>query len=88
MILDTGCPKNVAGKVWVDCFIDSLNIDLAEKVKTYLSKRIFKFRGRHILTSLYHTEVPILLADGTVIIDFDIVDIHVALLLGKQTIKK
>ena len=88
MILDTGCPNNVAGKVWVDCFIDSLNIDLAEKVKTYLSKRTFKFRGRHILTSLYHTEVPILLADGTVIIDFDIVDIHVALLLGKQTIKK
>ena len=88
MILDTGCPKNVAGKVWVDCFIDSLNIDLAEKVKTYLSKRTFKFWGRHILTSLYHTEVPILLADGTVIIDFDIVDIHVALLLGKQTIKK
>ena len=43
MILDTGCPKNVAGKVWVDCFIDSLNIDLAEKVKTYLSKRTFKF---------------------------------------------
>ena len=88
MILDTGFPKNVAGKVWVDCFIDSLNIDLAEKVKTYLSKRTFKFRGGHILTPLYHMDVPILLADGTVIIDFDIVDIHVALLLGKQTIKK
>ena len=33
MILDTRCPKNEVGKVWVDCFIDSLNIDLAEKVK-------------------------------------------------------
>ena len=43
MILDTGCPKNVAGKVWVDCFIDSLNIDLAEKVKTISVKGHLNF---------------------------------------------
>ena len=54
MILDTGCSKNVVGKVWVDCFIDNLNIDLAEKVKTYPSESTFKFGGGHILMSLYH----------------------------------
>ena len=49
MILDPGCPKNEAGKVWVDCFIDSLNIDLAEKVKTYPSESTFKFKDGRIL---------------------------------------
>ena len=27
MILDIGWPLKVAGKVWGDCFVDSLNID-------------------------------------------------------------
>ena len=74
MILDTGCPKNVAGKVWVDYFINSLNIDLAEQVKTYPIKSTFKFGGGGILTSftsLYHIEVPILLADET---DHDVIE--------------
>ena len=34
MILDTECTKNGTGKLWIDCFIDSLNINLIKKVKT------------------------------------------------------
>ena len=49
MILVIGCPKNVARKVWVDSFIDSLNVGLAEKVKAYPSKSTFKFGGGRIL---------------------------------------
>ena len=52
MILDAGCPQKCSWKVWSDCFIDSLNIDLAEKVKTYPSKSTFKFECGRILTSL------------------------------------
>ena len=50
MILDTGCPRNVAGKVCENFFIYSLNIDLVEKVKTYPRKSTFKFGGGRILT--------------------------------------
>ena len=32
MTLDTGCPKNVAGQVWFNCFIESLSEDLYSKV--------------------------------------------------------
>ena len=52
MILDTGCPQKCTWKVWSDCFIDSWNLDLAEKVKTYPSKSTFKFECGRILTSL------------------------------------
>ena len=52
IILDAGCPQKCSWKVWSDCFIDSLNIDLAEKVKTYPSKSVFKFERRLMLTSL------------------------------------
>ena len=41
--------QNVAGKVCNDFFIDILNIDLAEKVETYLSKSTFKFGGGRML---------------------------------------
>ena len=41
-----------------------------------------------VYTSLYYIEVPILLADKTVIIDFDTVHSDLPLLLGKQTMKK
>ena len=51
MILDTGCPKNGAGKVCDNFFIDSLNIDLVEKVKN-IREKAFKFGGGCILTSL------------------------------------
>ena len=32
MILDTGCPQNVGGPVWFNCFIDSLSDNLYSKV--------------------------------------------------------
>ena len=32
MILNIGCPVIVGGKVSIECFVDSLNIDLVEKV--------------------------------------------------------
>ena len=38
--------------------------------------------------ALYHTEVPNLSADGTVIIDFDVVENDLKLLGCKQTMKK
>ena len=38
--------------------------------------------------SLYHTEALILLADETMIIDFDVVESDLPLLLDKQTMKK
>ena len=88
MILDTGCPQKCSWKVWFDCFIYSLNIDLAEKVKTYPNKSTFKFEDGYILTSLYNIKVQIRLADETAAIDFDVVDSDLPLLLGKQTMKK
>ena len=69
-------------------FFDSLNIDLAGKVKTYPSETTFKFGVGGILTSLYHIEVPLLLAAETVIIDINVVESDLPLLLGKQTMKK
>ena len=80
MILDTGCPKNVAGKVCDNFFIDSLNIDLVEKVKN-IREKAFKFGGGCIITSLQNIEIPILLADETVIID--VLDSDLPLLFGK-----
>ena len=65
---------------YVIIFIDSLNIDLVEKVKN-IREKAFKFGGGCILTSLQNIEIPILLADETVIID--VLDSDLPLLFGK-----
>ena len=88
MTLDTGCPQNVAGNVWADCFIGSLDTRTATKVKKIHSNNKFKFGGGRILQSLYCLEVPILLAGEESTLRFDVVQSDLPLLLGKQTMKK
>ena len=62
--------------------------DPVEKVKADPSESTFKFGVGIILMALYHIEVPNLSADGTVIIDFDVVENDLKLLGCKQTMKK
>ena len=59
--------QRVSGKVQVNQGIESLNIDLVNKVKNYSSES-------HILKSLHHIDVPLLFAEETVITDFDIAE--------------
>ena len=87
MILDTGCPQNVAGKMWADCFIESLDDRMTTKVKQMSSNSKFKFGGGRILQSLYCLEVPILIAGEETKLTFDVVDSELPLLLGKETMK-
>ena len=88
MILDTGCPHNVAGKMWADCFVVSLDERMAAKVKKMHSKNKFKFGCGRILQSLYSLEVPILIAEEKSMLQFDVVQSHLPLLLKKQTKKR
>lgn len=48
MILDTGCPQNVAGSVWTQCFLESLSESMYEKVIEKTSNNRFKFGGGRV----------------------------------------
>ena len=88
MILDTGCPQNVAGLVWTECFFDSMSDAMNSKVEKVESSNKFKFGGGRVMQSLYKVKAPIMIAGEITTLTFDVVDTDLPLLLGKQTMKK
>ena len=88
MIPATGYPRNVAGPVWFNCFIDSLSDNLYSEVIKSNSTNKFKFGGGKVVPSLFKVQAPNLIANETVMLSFDVVDSDIPLLLGKGTIKQ
>ena len=43
VILYSGCISNVAGKLWIDCFLETLQVRDLNKVKNIPSTKIFSF---------------------------------------------
>ena len=87
MVLDTACPKNVAGKAWLDCFLESLDEDEKCAVKKEASDARFKFGSGKVFSSLFRISVPVCVADCQVELTFDVVESDIPLLLGKQNMK-
>lgn len=88
MIIDTGCPRNVAGLTWTKCFLDSLDTNMKALVKKSSSRNKFKFGGGKPMSSLYTLNVPIMIAGTLTNLTFDVVDTELPLLLGKFTMKE
>ena len=88
MILDTGCPQNVAGSVWTDCFLDSMSDSMRKKVTEQSSSNKFKFGGGRVFKSIKRIKAPIMIANQITFIEFDVVETDLPLLLGKQNMKE
>ena len=63
MILDTGCPQNVGGSVWIDCFLDSTSDSMRKKVTELSSSNKFKFGGGRVFKSIKKIKAPIMIAN-------------------------
>ena len=87
MILDTGCPQNVAGFVWTQCFLDSMSEKMFNCVEKADSTNKFKFGGGRVVQSMYKLRAPVMIAGELTYLTFDVVDIELPLLLGKETMK-
>ena len=70
------------------CFIDSLSDDLHSKVIKCNSTNKFKFGGGRVVPFLFKVQAPILIANETVMLFFDVADSDIPLLLGKETMKQ
>ena len=74
-ILDTGygCPKNVCGVIWSECFLDSLDSNMRNKVKTFPSTAKFRFGDGKIFDSMYVLRIPIMIAGEIIFLSLDVV---------------
>ena len=59
-MLDSGCTSTVAGKLWIDCYLQSLSNDDLSQVVWEESNKIFKFGGgetKQSMETIYNNSV-------------------------------
>ena len=86
-VLDTACTNDVAGRRWVEDYIERLPDDDRERVKKYKGGRTFKFGGGERLVSKTEMIVPGWIGEQRIMLKFDVVDADLPLLLSLNTIK-
>ena len=87
-ILDSGATATVAGRTWMDCYVDSLPEDNKNKVSYAESSNSFKFGSGDVYKSLYKVKVPALIGSQSVFIESDVVDTDVPMLLSRSAMKR
>uniref|UniRef100_A0A7M5XEQ1 Integrase catalytic domain-containing protein n=1 Tax=Clytia hemisphaerica TaxID=252671 RepID=A0A7M5XEQ1_9CNID len=85
-VIDPGCPSNVCGKNWLNCYLDSL--PNREDVTETKSKKSYQFGPSQVYQSLKKVNIPINIGGKPGHILTDVVDCEVPLLLSKHSIKE
>ena len=87
-VLDSGATANVAGKAWIDCYINSLPDSDRSCIEYKDSSSGFRFGSDNVYISLYKVKVPAKIGSTNVFIETDIVDTNVPLLFSQSALKK
>jgi len=87
-VLDSACSSTIAGKDWVDCFVDSLNNEEKSQVIHKKRNTVFKYGSGERLTSLGKVVLPCYLAGQKCTIETDVIDSEIPMLLSKKAMKK
>ena len=87
-VLDSACTSTVAGETWMNCYMDSLDPAIKEKVVEQPSDTQFKFGGGTVLRSTKKVIFPCVIAGSECEIQADVVESDIPLLLSKESMKK
>ena len=87
-ILDSGASSSVAGKKWLDSYLQGLSDNSMKKVAYQKSNTRFKFGSGTVFESLYKVKIPARIGGKNVSIESDIVETDVPLLLSKDAMKR
>ena len=85
-VVDTGCPKTVCGKAFMDAFISSKGKH--EQVRRKYEDQNFKFGDGNIYNSNLSHEIEVEIGDLKTTIETSVVDVNIPLLLGMDYLKK
>ena len=62
-VLDSGCTKNVCGKLWLDCYIDSLSKEGSKLTEERLSSARFEFGDGRVVQASRQVIIPAYIGD-------------------------
>ena len=80
-VVDSGCSKTVAGKQWLECYIDMLDQDDKQKVTRRKSNDFFTFGKGPKTPSIGKIKFPAVIGTKSIMIETDIVDADIPMLL-------
>ena len=87
-VLDSAATSTVAGKTWMDCYIDSLPEEKQTEISSSKSQNMFKFGSGDPVKSLYKVKIPASIGNQDIFIENDVVDNDILMLLSKSAMKK
>ena len=86
VIIDTGCPKTVCGKPFIDAFIESRGA--GEVIKRKFEDQNFKFGDGKVYNSGLSHNLEVEIGSFKTTIETSVVDVNIPLLLGMDYMKK
>ena len=85
-VLDSGCTSTVCGKVWLNCYLDTLMMKKKHQGKS--SKTSLKFGDGIAVMSQKRVTITRAIGNKRVLLETDVIDENIPLLLSKSSIKK
>lgn len=86
-ILDSGCRRSVCGKLWYECYLESLSADLLSEVEENDSSTMFKFGDGPVVPSIKMAKIPACVNGMRISIQTEVIDNEIPLLLSKEAMK-
>ena len=86
-VLDSGCTGTVCGKLWLDCYIDSLSKEDSKLIEERPSSTRFKFGDGRVVQASRKVIIAAYICDKKLSIETDVVPDDLPLLLNKQSMK-
>ena len=87
-VLDCGCTSTVCGEVWLQCYLESLNIKDRKLVMEYKGQKWFRFGNGKKFQSQKRVRLPCEIAGTECYVDTDVVKCDIPLLLSKPSMKR
>ena len=88
MVLDCGASRNVCGKLWYSCYVDSLLPEDKRQIKEYESDHVFRFGDGNTVKSIKTVEFPALIGQVGVVVVTDVVDCNIPFLLSMNSMRE
>ena len=87
-VLDSGATHTVAGEVWYNYYITSLNENEKQKIKHHTPGNTYRFGDGKLFPALQNVDIPISLGGRNIMLNTDIIASDIPLLLSRKSMKK
>ena len=85
-LIDSGCPKTVCGRTWMDTYIESLSLKDAKSIKTEYSYHRYRFGNGETFKSQKSLTIPVYFSKyERSLMKVDVIDLDIPLLLSRAT---